>query len=415
MTGPGADPGAAGGEAVRRSAGATRLVRSDELAVEAQDDTHVTVFHHGSAARWKVSRSVYRFLLAFDTPHTLAEVAGGEPAPALLAQVDRLRARGMLVDADAPPPADHAPPRTAVAYRFAGAPACSRDASAADCVVLGVPYDLGDTVDCRLAPAAIRQKSLDYTYEIAFSNGRPRGWFAADRGQRILEGITIADAGDVRVEYGENQRELFARIERVLDEVAPPGSVPVLLGGDRSVTWAALDHARRRGPLSLVQLAARPAVEDGAAEGFVTADGVVAQVARLPGVEAALAVGGLQGDAHGEESETGAILWSAAFARAAGPTALARRLGHDRAVHLSIDMSATTRDYARPQPRGAGGLTLAEIAEAVRAIGADHRIVAIDLVGLDLQRREAPVSIAVACHLVLCAMSAACDRGRSRS
>jgi agmatinase len=282
MTSLGAAPGAADGEAERPPSGATRLVRSDDLAVEAQDDTHVTVFHHGSAERWKVSRSVYRFLLAFDTPQTLAEVTGGESAPVLLAQVDQLRARGMLIDADAPRATDRAPPRTAVAYRFAGAPACSRDASAADCVVLGIPYDLGDAVDCRLAPAAIRQKSLDYTYEIAFSTGRPRGWFDAGRGQRILEGITIADAGDVRVEYGEDQRELFARIERVLDEVAPPGSVPVLLGGDRSATWAAVRHLRGREPLSLVQLAARPAVEDGAAEHFVTADGVLAQVARLP-------------------------------------------------------------------------------------------------------------------------------------
>jgi arginase family enzyme len=187
-----------------------------------------------------------------------------------------------------------------------------------------------------------------------------------------------------------------------------------MLGGDRSITWAVADHARRRGPLALVQFAARPAITDCAGDGFVTADGVVAQVARRRGVEVVLAVGGSQGDAHREVSATGAVLWSAAFTRAAGPAALARRIGTEGAVHLSLDMSATTRDYARPLPDGAArGLTLAEITEAVRAIGADHRIVAIDLVGLDLQRREAPVSIAVACHLALCAMSAACDRPRS--
>lgn len=380
----------------------TRLVRSDDLSVEEQDASHVTVFHRDSAARWKVSRSVYRFLLAFDTPRTLAEVAGGAPTPALRAHVDRLRAQGMLVDADAPPEA-HRASRTAVAYRFAGAPA--HDARPADCVVLGVPYDLGGALDCRLAPAALRHKSFDYPYAIDFSTGRPRGWFATGRGHRVLEGVALADAGDVRVEYGERQRELFARIARVLDEVAPPGAVPVVLGGDRSLTWAAVDHARRRGPLAVVQLAARPAVADSA--DFVTADGVVAQVARLPGVEAALAVGGLDGDPR-EASAAGAAVWSAAFTRASGPAALARRLGRDRAIHLSIDLSVATRAYV-----GAGGLTVAEIVEAVRAIGADHQIVAIDLVGLDLARREAPVSTAIACYLAIAAMSAACDRSRA--
>lgn len=390
----------------------TRLVRSDELAVEAQDDTHVTVVHHGSAERWRVSRSVHRFLLAFGTPHTLAEVIGGEPPAALVAQVAELVARGLLLDADAPP-VSRAPLCTAVAYRFAGAPACPRAQGPNNCVdfvVLGVPYDLGGAIECRLAAAAIRQKSLDYVYAIDFSTGLPRGWFDAGRCQRILEGKTFGDAGDVRVDYGEPQRELFARIGRVLDDVAPPCAVPVVLGGDRSITFAVADHLRRRGPLSVIQLAGQAAVA-GAPADFVTADGVAARLAQLAGIDAVVSVGDRDGDPHGEQSAAGVTLWSAAFARTAGPAALASRLGTDRAVYLSIDLGVTARDYARLH----GGLALAELAEAVRAIGAAHRIVAIDLVGLDVSRSAAPVAIAAACHLALCAMSAACDRPRSWS
>ena len=438
----------------------TPLILSDDLALEAQDGTHVTVFHRGSAARWKMSRAAYRFLLAFEAPRTVGEVAADEPSARLWSHVRALVAKGVLLDAEAPRGAHLARLRTAVAYRFCNAPAFAHAAPRPGCVVLGVPYDLGDDIDSRSAPAAIRQKSLDHAYEIHFSTGRPRGWFDANRDRRILEGVTIADAGDVHVEYGEDQRDLFARIGRALEEVCACGTVPVLLGGDRSITWAAVDHMRRLCPLTVVQFAKRPAIAACAVDGFVPAESALRRLSPLEGVGAVFAVAGLEGDPHGEESAAGAVLWSAAFLREAGPSALARRLtllcqntagpGHywaepsgrphsrpgnplasaprisssptvdtvgpsaGRGIYLSIDMSATTRDYVRPRSSSAAaGLTLAEIAETVRAIGAAHRIRAIDIVGLNTRRREAAVSSVVACHLALGAMSAACDGPRS--
>jgi agmatinase len=400
-------------EATRDALRAARLVLSDDLAIEAQDDTHVTVFHRSSAARLKMSRAAYRFLLAFDAPRTVGEVVCGQASAHLFAQVRLLVERGMLLDADAPPAAvEIARLRTAVAYRFCNAPTLAPAAPGADFVVVGVPYDLGGDIDSRSAPALIRQKSLDHAYEVRLSTGRPRGWFDANRARRILEGATIADAGDVHVEYGEDQRDLFARIGRALEDVCPPGSVPVLLGGDRSITWATVDHMRRRGPLTVVQLARRPAVDAGAGDAFVAADAVARLLSPLEGVDAVFAIGGLEGDDHGAECAGGATLWSAAYLRQAGAGTLAERLGDDRAIHLSVDMSATTRDYVRPRAAGEAGLALAEIVEVIRTLGAAHRVVSIDIVGLDTQHPEAAVSSAVACQLALCAMSAACDGAR---
>ena len=57
------------------------------------------------------------------------------------------------------------------------------------------------------------------------------------------------------------------------------------------------------------------------------------------------------------------------------------------------------------------GLTLHELKLAIAAIGKTHRIVGIDLVGLDPRSRSPELTAIIGCpHLALAAMSAAYDR-----
>ncbi|NOT87890.1 MAG: hypothetical protein HOP03_06895 [Lysobacter sp.] len=400
---------------------ATRFVLCDDVALESQDDTHVTLVNRASSARSRLSRAAYRFLRGFDAPRTLQQAAAGGDGAALLAQVRQLIARGLLVDADAPATVAAPRLRTAVAYRFCNAPS---PLVAADFVVLGVPYDLGGDGDCRDAPAAIRRKSFDYAYQLRVDDGRPRGWFDANRGTRILEGATIADAGDVFVEYGEDQRTLFARIGAALAGVGiasrghAGGSVPVVLGGDRSITAAVAAHLGAGRPLTVVQFAATPALGEVQDPRSVAADAVGTHVSRLPGIRAFHAFccrfDGATDNADTPANARGSgVVHPAARLRRDPPDAIARALGTALDLHLSIDLG-----LARMAPLASDGasvrdLALHEIDALIRALGAAHRIVGIDLVGLDLRADAPTVSTAIACHLAMTAMDAAYAPHRS--
>lgn len=395
---------------------ATRFVLCDDVALESQDDTHVTLVNRASSARSRLSRAAYRFLRGFDAPQTLQQAAGGGDGAALLPQVQQLIARGLLVDADAPDAVVAPRLRTAVAYRFCNAPSLS--AAAADFVVLGVPYDLGGDGDCRDAPAAIRRKSFDYAYQLRVDDGRPRGWFDANLGKRILEGATIADAGDVLVEYGEDQRSLFARIGAALASIGVASRdgtaqhVPVVLGGDRSITAAVAAHLSAARPLTVVQFAATAALGEAQAPGSVAADAVGTHVSNLQGIQAfhafCCAFDGAAGDADtAAKARTNGVVHPAARLRRDPPDAIARALGTALDLHLSIDIG-----LARIAPPATDGvsvrdLALHEIDALIRALGAAHRIVGIDLVGLDLRADAPTVSTAIAGHLAMTAMSAA--------
>jgi agmatinase len=359
---------------------ALRLMISDDVALESRDDTHVVVVNTASAARVKLTFSAYRFLKAFESPRRIDQVVPDGAA----ARVDKQ----ILVDADSPTSADPARLRTAVAYKFCGAPAYARS-TAPDFLILGIPYDLAGDIDSRLAPALIRQKSLDYSYQLEFGDGRPRGWFDVNRGAWILRGATLADAGDVPVDYGEDQARFFERVGGALAECRAGRSVPVILGGDRSATRAALGGLRHDGQLTVVQITAEP--ERAAAEGAGH------HLSRMDNVERIVSLGAGHDDPGG--------------LRERGPEAIVRAWGDSLSVYLSIDLGLATAARMKAAADGRPtGLTLHELKLVIAAIGKFHRIVGIDLVGLDMRSRSPELTAIIGCHLALAAMGAAYDR-----
>jgi agmatinase len=307
----------------------------------------------------------------------------------------------MLVDADAPISADPARRRSAVAYKFCGAPAYAKPAKP-DFVILGVPYDLAGDIDSRLAPALIRQKSLDYSYQLEFGDGRPRGWFDVNRGTWMLRGAKLADAGDVPVEYGETRASYFERVCGALSECCTDESVPVILGGDRSVTRAAVGGLRRDGKLTVVQISAEP--ERAAAEGAGR------QLSGMDEVERVISLGACRDDPRGARCDQ-LLLCSGDTLRERGAEETVTAWGDRLAIYLSIDLSIATEASMKAEPAGLPpGPTLHELKVLIAAIGKVHRIVGIDLVGLDLRSRSPELTAIIGCHLVLAAMSAAYDR-----
>jgi agmatinase len=114
---------------------------------------------------------------------------------------------------------------------FAGYPFWQPDQKT-DGVVLGIPYDEGTTYrpGTRFGPRAIRDASMFYSYD-----SHEERYYDADRQKWILAGKTIADAGDVEITPLSLEKNWIA-ITGAVTSILDAGAIPVVLGGDHSIT-----------------------------------------------------------------------------------------------------------------------------------------------------------------------------------
>ena len=254
------------------------------------------------------------------------------------------------------------------------------DLTGVDVALLGVPFDSGTSYrsGARLGPREIRAQS---------SLIRPYSYF-----QKVspFERLTIVDAGDVDAPPVGIELA-YAAIESAVDNVLSAGAVPMLAGGDHSISLPILRAvARRHGPLALVQFDAhidtwgdyfggkyfhgspfRRAIE----EGLV----VPSQYVQI----------GIRGPMYGDDEDF-------AFQRAHGVTTIdigqvktdgvartmarAREIVAGRPVYATFDIDSVDPAFApgtgTPE---VGGLTSYEAQELVRAL-AGLPLVACDVV-----------------------------------
>ncbi len=112
-----------------------------------------------------------------------------------------------------------------------------------DFAILGVPFDTGATyrVGARFGPESIRNVSVML---------RP---YNPNQDIEVFEYLSGADLGDVPVVPGYIE-ESYRRIEQNVGRILQAGVVPILLGGDHSISLAHLRAvAARFGPPALIQ------------------------------------------------------------------------------------------------------------------------------------------------------------------
>ncbi|MDQ7844723.1 MAG: agmatinase [Armatimonadota bacterium] len=127
-----------------------------------------------------------------------------------------------------------------------------RDLAGVDVAVIGVPFDTGATfrVGCRFGPAAIREASVML---------RPYNPYLEIQ---VFDYVSAVDYGDLPVVPGYIEAS-YERIVAGLEPVLAAGVVPILLGGDHSITLAHLRAVvRRHGPVALVHIDAHGDIWD---------------------------------------------------------------------------------------------------------------------------------------------------------
>jgi agmatinase len=306
---------------------------------------------------------------------------------------------------------------------FAGVPRTTLDAlgqAGLDIVFIGAPFDGGTShrPGTRFGPQAIR--ATDY---LPHDASRPHLALGVD----ALQELKVADLGDVVMPSGETERSL-RELESVVQAVSASGAVPVILGGDHTITFPdATGVARHRGwgRVSLIHFDAHADTGDtqwGSLHGHGT------PMRRL--IESGAVRGDrfLQIGLRGYWPEPPTLAWMAEQRMrsyemtevvtrgldAVLTEAFAIALDDCDAVFLSVDVDVVDPGMApgtgTPEP---GGLTGRQLLDAVRRIAMELPLAGVDVVEVSPPYDQAEVTGFLANRVVLEALSGIAWRRRA--
>jgi len=305
---------------------------------------------------------------------------------------------------------------------FLGVDRCDLDDpstyAGADVVIIGAPFDGGTSYrsGARFGPQAIR--TTDY---LAHDGSRPSLALRTDG----LRDLRVVDGGDVELFSGDAARSC-RDLEQVVETVARSGAIPVVLGGDHTITWPdATGVARGRDAWGRVSLIHFDAHADTGDIEFGSLIGHGQPMRRL--IESGAVRGDrfLQVGLRGYWPPPDVLDWMAAQRMRSyemteiGERGLAECLTEAFAiatddcdgVFLSVDIDVCDPGHApgtgTPEP---GGLSARQLLDAVRRICLELPVVGLDVVEVSPPYDHADITAALANRVVLEALSALARR-----
>lgn len=261
---------------------------------------------------------------------------------------------------------------------------------AVDVAIVGAPFDdaVSHRPGARFGPRAIR--------EAQYTSGSIH---SLQLDVDPFELLTVVDAGDANIVPSWIERS-HAMIYRKVREVAETGAIPIILGGDHSITWpsaTAIAEVRRPGSIGIVHFDAHA---DTAPDGWGVLASHGSPMRRL--IESGAVKGknfvqvGLRGYWPPKETfdwmQEQGLRWHLMREieeRGAEPViadAIAEALDGPDSIYLSLDIDVIDPGMApgtgTPEP---GGMLTREVLRAIRQI-----VGAVDLAGMDIVEVSPP-------------------------
>lgn len=398
------------------TAASTRLVVNPLLSrIFGTADDVVVLEWPATGRRATLSRSAYRLVQQFAVPAAASEVladlgrsagaAGGGLEEALASLVEQ----EILVDVLA---------GSGVTRQrgLFGAPVVTLSEASrtnADVVVVGVPLDAKVTYrpGARFGPGALRRVSPALLATDA--DGWSAGALDPRTGSRLLEGMRVVDLGDLATSTAsDGGRSMLDMLESTVGVVATSGALPVVLGGDHSLTLRVVDAlCGSGGPVGVLHIDAhhdyaeprqdsREHVHHGNFLGWVVANPHVACVAQL---------GQRQLTAHAPQADPKLLRWPGESALSCDVDEIVAALPPRLRWHVTIDVDVL--DPAVMPSTGTllpGGWTHREAARLLADLVSRLDVVGVDVVELLPDGGDGPV--VSACDLLLRTVHAALQR-----
>jgi formimidoylglutamase len=281
---------------------------------------------------------------------------------------------------------------------------------APDVAIIGAPMDeaVSYRPGARFGPRAIRQATYSH------------GGHSLQLGIEPFEFLDVIDAGDANIVPAALERS-HAMVYRKVLEVASSGAVPIILGGDHSITWpsaSAVAQARAPGSIGIVHFDAhadtanedwgvlaghgtpmRRLIESGAVKGSNFVQVGLRGYWPPPDVFAWMRRNGLRWHLMREIEERGAD--------AVVEQAIDEALDGPDTIYLSIDIDVLDPGMApgtgTPEP---GGMLTRELLRAVRQVVGHVRLAGMDVVEVAPAYDTSDITAAAAHRCVLEAISA---------
>lgn len=394
------------------TSGAARFVISDLLSLDRVDDEGAIISHRETGKRLKLTPSLYGVITKFRTPVTVEQATDGNNAEVLRARIQQLIDLDFLRCVDQPQSGQLKLVRASVDTLFQ-APRWSPGDPAADIIVAGVPYDAGNAIaGAREAPDAIRKRSSHIPYSLDLASREPTGWFDVEARERYLNGITLADWGNVWVRRGESPAAFFERIESACSIIRRAGSFPLFLGGDHSISFPIIRGLGDE-KVTVVWLDAHTDYGQLSDDIEPSHRNVLRAIAALPHVERVCILGH-----RGYTAADKAGSWPQIYPKLRIYTAqrvasdmsalLSEIIAEGTPCYLSIDINILDPIYApaiaSPIP---GGLAPNQMKDLLRAIGRRARVVGMDLTEINPPMERGILTVTQAMELLIVGLGAA--------
>lgn len=255
----------------------------------------------------------------------------------------------------------------------------------ADVAVVGIPYDEATAMrpGSRQAPRAIRDASTRFGF---LGKGREsKGFFDINRNRQIMAGRRIVDTGDVDTVYFSRERN-HELIDRHLRAILAKDCLPVVLGGDHSISYPVLRAYEDFGPLTVVLVDAHLDYKLDIMGLRYTNNSPFRRAYELPFVDRILSFGirGIKStDVDLRESrDAGNLVFSNYDVFEQGIEALVEQCPEDLGnYYLSIDIDGLDPSIAPgTESPEAEGLTFTHVKQLAQQLSRRGRLVGVDLV-----------------------------------
>lgn len=287
---------------------------------------------------------------------------------------------------------------------FGKYPICTNlDDLNADIAILGVPCDfgVGFMSGARLAPRRIREASTQY--------GRgTTGYYDFEHDvQRLAAPLKIVDCGDVDILHSDFNYT-FSNVTEDVKKILKKGAVPVVLGGDHSISipvGKALEEIGEE--VCVIQFDAHLDWTDHVGPLKTGNGSPMRRISEMPHI-GPMAQIGLRGIGSGKKSDFedakkyGSVLISAREAAEIGVEGILKKIPKAKNYYLTIDIDgfdmSIAPGVASPLP---GGLFFDQECDIISGIAKMGKIVAVDLMEVDPVYDPSGITVRLASLILL--------------
>ena len=290
---------------------------------------------------------------------------------------------------------------------------CPSGSLACRASVLGVPCESQSVSGPGQAegPASIRIAS-EFAEFTVNAEGKALGFFDYAANRQILEGVSICDIGNIIMEKGEPAERPGERLSQAIFSCRQAGSFPLILGGDHSLT-----HAAVRGlnvpQIHILHIDAHSDIMDADPALLPSSGSVVRSLLGEEWVAGVVSVG-LRGVMQVRQQPVNGRhhMVPQSVYRTMPPEAIADMLGDPCYISLDIDVldPGTAPAVNLPVP---AGMSMDEVWTLLRTVGAKRKVIGADIVELIPRHDQNFRTARLAAELAIRLLSSVFDTGEA--